>query len=170
MFRNPLQLKKAAAAACGYFVFPCIAALPLLYMDPLKYNYTGILNLPGARPAAAAGALAYGMYLTWLLEKLHPCRRNLLFAALWAAGVLIPYAPGSAAGQLHLLAGTAGFAVLQTALFPLWYRSRACTQFYMAACMLAGLLIMTFSSVTGWAEIAYATPLPALLTYLWLHA
>lgn len=169
MFRKRLQLKKAAAAAGGYAVFPCIAALPLLYMDPLKYNYTGLLNLPSVRPAAIAGALSYGFFLSWLLQRLHPCRRNILFTVLWTAGVLIPYAPGSSAGQFHLLACMAGFAVLQTALLPLWYRNRLCTQLYIATCILAGLLIMTFSSVTGWAEIAYAAPLPALLTWLFRH-
>ena len=151
---------------CGMFVLPLIAAVPLLLFGITKYNYTGILNITGLRPYAIAGGLFYGLILFLLLQKIHPAKVNKRFLFFWFLGIITPYAKGSLLGQCHLLFALVGTIILQFCIYPLWYKNHTITQCYFASCFLTFLIIITSNAITGPAELAYAVPLPILLSLL----
>ena len=161
-----MKYKDILSDICGLVVLPIIAAVPLLLCGVTKYNYTGILNLPGVRPWAVGLGLFYGLMIFLLLEDLHHAKTNVAYIVLWVLGILTPYTKGSVVGQFHLLFGTVGTIVLQLCLLPLWHMDKTITRMYACTCLLAIMIVITFCAVTGLAEIAYAVPLPILLTLL----
>ena len=101
MTKSHLQLPKTAIFLFGCILFPTVITISLLVMDPLKYNFTGILNTPSLRIPAILFALLYGLFLFYLILSSSKTKSAYLYMLFWIAGVLTPYAKGSIAGQFH---------------------------------------------------------------------
>lgn len=169
MSESHLQLKKAAVFLFGCILFPLTITISLLVMDPLQYNFTGILNIPALRLYAILFALLYGAFLFFLLRHTAKTNAAYLYLFFWIVGVLTPYAKDTTAGQFHLLFALAGFVFLQISLIPLILKDQSFSRPYFAMCFLAMLVTMTFSSITGYSEIIYGAGLSILLTLHYLQ-
>lgn len=167
MTKSHLQLPKTAIFILGCIFFPLCITITLLVMDPLRYNFTGILNIPSLRPFAIIFALLYGTFIFLLLPQSN--KASYLYLFFWIAGVLTPYAKGSLAGQFHLFFALTGFTFLQVAMVSLLVKKQTFAKLYFAMCFLASLLTMTFSSITGYTEIIYGAGLSILLTLAYMH-
>ena len=164
MTKSHLQLPKTAIFLFGCILFPTVITISLLVMDPLKYNFTGILNIPSLRIPAILFALLYGLFLFYLILSSSKTKSAYLYMLFWIAGVLTPYAKGSIAGQFHLLFALLGFFFLQVSLIPVLLKDISFARNYFAMCFLAVLLTLTFSSITGYTEIVYGAGLSILLS------
>lgn len=152
--------KKANMILCG-IIAPVITALPLLLSNPIRYNWTGLLQMPSWRPAILMITCLDGLLC---LHAIHMLQKNsvikherfliILLAVLMVSAICMPYShSASLSAQMHILLALAAFILLQYFLYALRDLNRNAWMWYLACLFAAVLLIVTYDAITGLAEL-----------------
>ena len=128
--------------------------------DPIKYNYTGLLNKPHTHMFAT---LLCFVWILLLFSHLYPllkrsiCSKpvtNLIILLMCIlCTVFTPYASsGDLLSQLHLLFALIAMIDLHWIFLHFIHFNQNVTLFYIACLLLSGAFVLTFSAITGISE------------------
>ncbi|MEE8807115.1 MAG: hypothetical protein SOI44_01695 [Lactimicrobium sp.] len=152
--------KKANVILYG-MIAPIMTALPLLISNPIRYNWTGLLQLPSWRPVILVITCLDGLLCLHAIHQLqkytlikHGKIMTIILAVLMVSAICMPYSLSAILlSQLHILLAMAAFVLLQYFLFTLRVLSEKAWMWYLACLFAAILLIVTYDAITGLAEL-----------------
>ena len=110
------------------------------------------------------------LWMLFLILRISPGTDRRLLRLLHitaAASVFLPWSQQEQIiSNLHIIAAYAAFILLNLITVPLIMRNHTCMRICIMTMLFCLLHCMTYSSVTGLAEAAYACMLSGVLTYL----
>ena len=154
----------------GYILIPAVFLGSLAAAGWKDFNLTGLLQIREYTFLSHAVCMLIYLWMLFLILRISPGTDRRLLRLLHitaAASVFLPWSQQEQIiSNLHIIAAYAAFILLNLITVPLIMRNHTCMRICILTMLFCLLHCMTYSSVTGPAEAAYACMLSGVLTYL----
>ncbi len=135
------------------YCFLIIFTLFMWINDPIKYNYTGLINHSSTKILAIVICLYWCFLLFFHLYQLKKKQNIFILFPFILCTMFTPYSDtGDLLSQIHLFVALATMLYLHWILYSFYWYSRKITTFYLCCLLLSGLFVLTYSSITGISE------------------
>jgi uncharacterized membrane protein YfhO len=149
-YNNPMSKKILSILDYSFLI---IFTLFMWINDPIKYNYTGLLNHSSTRVISIILCLYWCFLLLYHLYELKKKQNIFILFPLILCTMFTPYSDtGDFLSQLHLMLALITLFYLHWLLYSFYWYSRKITTFYVCCLLLSGFFVLTYSSITGISE------------------